>query len=124
MRFLNNSYTRAILPSIISMIVALCGNAIFSLEQKSIKFTIALVILIIGVLTDISLIAYYVHNSKNNVSKLNQLADELASKENQLKAAETERDALRDTIIQLQKCFNDNAEKLYKLIDNARKKEK
>lgn len=69
MDLLNNKYFKTIFPVIISAIVGLSGNALFSLELMSEGFIVALVIFIFFILIDIGLVIYYV--TKND--EINQL---------------------------------------------------
>lgn len=122
MRFLNNKYTRAILPNILSATIGLCGNALFSLKSTSVWFIISVISLIVCLVFDIALIIYYKSSDSNNEKIVADLKEQLKTEKASLVKLENNKSALDKSIIGFQKCFDDNAEKLYKLVENARAK--
>ena len=74
MNLFNNKYFKNIFPAIVSIIVGLCGNAIFSTQSKE-QFWFTIVLFIIAVLVDIGFISYYVFKS-DEVNELTCQSDE------------------------------------------------
>lgn len=58
-RFFKKKLVRAVLPTVLSAVVGLLGNAVFSLEHSSALFTISIIGLIVSLVFDVILISYY-----------------------------------------------------------------
>ena len=77
MNLLNNKYFKTIVPVIISIILGLCGNAVFSLKKFGVLFILAVVFLIFSIVVDIFLVIYYVHKEDNINQLICQSDDEI-----------------------------------------------
>lgn len=119
-KILNNKYSRAIIPTILSIIIGLCGNALFSLTPTSGLFIFSVVVLILCIILNIALILFYCSIDINNEKELNDLTKQLNEQKIISSQLQNEKSALEQVIIGLRKCFDENAEKLYKLVENAR----
>lgn len=75
-KLLNNKYFKTIFPVIISIILGLCGNAVFSIKKSSVSFIFA-VIMILFIVIDISFVIYYVHKEDNINQLICQSDDEI-----------------------------------------------
>lgn len=76
-KLLNNKYFKTIFPVIISIILGLCGNAVFSIKKSSVSFIFAVIMMILFIVIDISLVIYYVHKEDNINQLICQSDDEI-----------------------------------------------
>ena len=79
MNIFNNKYFKNIFPAIISVIVGLCGNALFSTQTKE-RFWFTVVLFIIAVLIDLGFISY-------NVSKTDEVNELICQSDEEIKDA-------------------------------------
>lgn len=122
MAFFKKKLVRVVLPTVLSAVVGLLGNAVFSLEHSSALFAISIIGLIVSLVFDVILISYYKSLDTSTEKKIEELENKLKQEKESKSKIQNDKDALEKLIIAFQKCFDNNAELLYKLVDNARNK--
>ncbi len=121
MEFLDNKYIKAILPAVCALATGICGNAVFSIDNIWWKAVCIIVIALFSIF-DILLIIRYTKTEQGQLEKINDLEQDVITKEKKIETLTRHEKGFKDTFDGLEKCFDDNASKIYNLVKNARAK--
>jgi len=121
MEFFDNKYIKAVLPAICAFITGLCGNAVFSVSSTFWKSTCIILLVIFGIF-DILLIIRYTKVEQGWLEKIINLEYEGNEKDKKIEILTKHEKGFKDTFNRLERCFDDNANKIYNLVKNARTK--
>lgn len=117
---MRNKYVRAIVPSILAILIGITGNVFFA-DMGTTWGTIALCVFAICLIVEIVLTVYYVKSDKEEKDLIQNKDDEIKKLSNELKEEKRLKNLFSGLLEDLNTCYNSSAEKIYSLVDNAKK---
>lgn len=122
MGFLDNKYIKSLLPAICALITGICGNAVFSINHIWWK-AVCIILLALFSIFDIILIIRYTKSDEEIYEKINKLQTEIVDKDKKIKILTEHANGFKKAFNEFEKCFDENATKVYDLVKNARNKQ-
>ena len=119
-RKMRNKYVRAIVPSILAILIGITGNVFFS-DMGTTWGTIALCVFAICLIVEIALTVYYVKSDEEEKDLMQNKDDEIKKLSNELEEEKRLKNLFSGLLEDLNTCYNSSAEKIYSLVDNAKK---
>lgn len=121
MEILDNKYIKSLLPAICALITGICGNAVFSISHIWWK-VVCIILLVLFSIFDITLIIRYTKSDGEISDKIDKLQMDIVDKDKRINVLTEHEKGFKNAFDEFEKCFDDNATKVYDLVKNARDK--